>query len=155
MMSCGSCYKWQHIACHDKATRMAGLPQRDWDSVDFICRSCRTKANIRCRPMEHDRRVSQGDGDCATLAVGRDIPHTSVYKCSTRHHSAWLPGLMPSYSRNSQHRSQAEHAGIFQRGQNALNYFYDQERWNIPSPFLASPFHVQPESHPSFHPSTP
>lgn len=142
MMSCGSCFKWQHIACHDKATRMAGFPQRDWDSVDFICRSCRTKTNISYRPMEHDRRVSQGGDDCMTLgkstsrtrgvvgiyqrlAARRDVPHTS-YKCSTiTRHATWLPDLVPSYSRitptvHSQHMNQSEHVGLFQRGQDAL-----------------------------------
>ncbi|PFH53210.1 hypothetical protein AMATHDRAFT_1625 [Amanita thiersii Skay4041] len=40
MMSCGSCLKWQHIACHDKADQTAGRPKRDWDSVEFICKRC-------------------------------------------------------------------------------------------------------------------
>lgn len=51
-MSCGSCLKWQHIACHDLENKRANLPNRDWDSVDFICRSCRTKANVGYRPIE-------------------------------------------------------------------------------------------------------
>jgi len=41
MMSCGRCSKWQHIFCHDRADQAAGRPRRNWDSVDFICKSCR------------------------------------------------------------------------------------------------------------------
>ncbi|PPQ91826.1 hypothetical protein CVT25_000273 [Psilocybe cyanescens] len=42
MMSCGRCSKWQHILCHDRADQAAGRPRRNWDAVDFICKSCRT-----------------------------------------------------------------------------------------------------------------
>src|SRR6266567_662573 len=40
MMSCGRCSKWQHIFCHDRADQVAGRPRRNWDSVDFIFKSC-------------------------------------------------------------------------------------------------------------------
>ncbi|KDR79058.1 hypothetical protein GALMADRAFT_244816 [Galerina marginata CBS 339.88] len=43
MMSCGRCSKWQHILCHDRADKAAGLPPRNWVSVDFICKTCRNK----------------------------------------------------------------------------------------------------------------
>ncbi|KAF8149807.1 hypothetical protein B0H34DRAFT_731219 [Crassisporium funariophilum] len=41
MMSCGMCSKWQHIFCHDRADQAAGHPRRNWDAVEFICRTCR------------------------------------------------------------------------------------------------------------------
>ncbi|KAK7051068.1 hypothetical protein VNI00_005180 [Paramarasmius palmivorus] len=43
LMSCGKCFKWQHIPCHDKADRKAGLPRRNWEDVEFFCRQCRSK----------------------------------------------------------------------------------------------------------------
>ncbi|KAF9067222.1 hypothetical protein BDP27DRAFT_1329180 [Rhodocollybia butyracea] len=41
LMCCGSCAKWQHIPCHDRADAQAGRPRRNWDQVDFVCRQCR------------------------------------------------------------------------------------------------------------------
>jgi hypothetical protein len=41
MMSCALCSKWQHILCHNKRDQAAGLPTRNWDSVEFICQRCR------------------------------------------------------------------------------------------------------------------
>ncbi|KAL0579991.1 hypothetical protein V5O48_001994 [Marasmius crinis-equi] len=43
LMSCGKCLKWQHIACHDKADQRAGMPKRNWEEVEFFCRSCRSR----------------------------------------------------------------------------------------------------------------
>jgi len=43
MMSCGKCFKWQHIACHDSADERAGHSKRNWDSVEFICQQCRSR----------------------------------------------------------------------------------------------------------------
>jgi hypothetical protein len=51
MMSCGSCAKWQHILCHDKADRAAGRRRRDWDTVEFICEKC-CRAKIPENPSE-------------------------------------------------------------------------------------------------------
>ncbi|KAF8958323.1 hypothetical protein BDZ97DRAFT_60426 [Flammula alnicola] len=49
MMSCGRCSKWQHILCHDRADKAAGRPPRNWDTVEFICRSCRASQQARYR----------------------------------------------------------------------------------------------------------
>ncbi|KXN84561.1 hypothetical protein AN958_12307 [Leucoagaricus sp. SymC.cos] len=43
MMSCGKCYKWQHIACHDQADERAGRSKRNWNVVEFICQQCRSR----------------------------------------------------------------------------------------------------------------
>jgi len=43
MMSCGKCFKWQHIACHDLADERAGRSKRIWDSVEFVCQQCRSR----------------------------------------------------------------------------------------------------------------
>jgi len=43
MMSCGKCFKWQHIACHDLADKRAGRSKRNWDSIEFICHQCRSR----------------------------------------------------------------------------------------------------------------
>ncbi|KAG6850263.1 hypothetical protein H0H93_015815 [Arthromyces matolae] len=43
MMSCGSCSKWQHIACHDRADQQAGRRRRNWDKVEFLCSQCRAR----------------------------------------------------------------------------------------------------------------
>ncbi|KAN0093108.1 hypothetical protein V8E55_003892 [Tylopilus felleus] len=40
LFCCGNCAKWQHIVCHDKQDAMSGLPKRNWDAEDFICRQC-------------------------------------------------------------------------------------------------------------------
>ncbi|KAG6910104.1 hypothetical protein DXG01_013157 [Tephrocybe rancida] len=43
MMSCGSCSKWQHIACHDHADQQAGRKRRNWNVVEFFCSQCRAR----------------------------------------------------------------------------------------------------------------
>ncbi|KIK62360.1 hypothetical protein GYMLUDRAFT_495420 [Collybiopsis luxurians FD-317 M1] len=45
LLCCGSCAKWQHIPCHDRADAQAGRPRRNWDQVEFICRQCRVNTN--------------------------------------------------------------------------------------------------------------
>jgi len=49
MMSCGICYKWQHIPCHDSADLRAGRRKRDWDIEEFICQRCRSRG-----PQKYD-----------------------------------------------------------------------------------------------------
>ncbi|KAF9493388.1 hypothetical protein BDN71DRAFT_1508624 [Pleurotus eryngii] len=44
MMSCGSCSKWQHISCHDRADQASGRSKRNWDDVEFFCYKCRVKS---------------------------------------------------------------------------------------------------------------
>lgn len=73
MMSCGRCSKWQHIRCHDRADQAAGRPRRNWDSVDFICKSCRT--------------AQQGN-------YNRDSVHLSN---NTQHHQMAAPSQMHAY----------------------------------------------------------
>ena len=94
MMSCGSCLKWQHIACHDLENKRADLPNRDWDSVDFICRSCRTKANVGYRPIEVPYESKE-----STRSISRTIIHGQpallpepVYK---------LPAAVPDFMRDA------------------------------------------------------
>ncbi|THH09749.1 hypothetical protein EW146_g8602, partial [Bondarzewia mesenterica] len=41
LLCCGKCSKWQHIACHDYADRVAGRPKRNWDVEEFVCQQCR------------------------------------------------------------------------------------------------------------------
>lgn len=58
MMSCGRCFKWQHIACHDQADSQAGLPKRNWDVEEFICGRCRTK--VPSEPsVSHPQQLGQ------------------------------------------------------------------------------------------------
>lgn len=45
IMCCGRCSKWQHIMCHDRHDAVAGLPKRNWDAEDFICKRCRTSGS--------------------------------------------------------------------------------------------------------------
>jgi len=72
MVSCSACLKWQHIVCHDIANQRAGVPKRDWDSVDFVCRSCRTKANVGYRPIEPESNLLYGPKESTRL-----ISHTN------------------------------------------------------------------------------
>lgn len=61
MMSCGSCSKWQHIACHDRADQQAGRKRRNWDVVEFLCSQCRAKRTGVTRvPSQHMPLVGQG-----------------------------------------------------------------------------------------------
>lgn len=67
MMSCGKCFKWQHIACHDLADERAGRAKRNWDVVEFICQQCRSKmfagtevSNPAFRDPRVVHRLSQG-----------------------------------------------------------------------------------------------
>ncbi|KAI1786771.1 hypothetical protein LXA43DRAFT_1032456 [Ganoderma leucocontextum] len=43
MVSCGSCNRWQHIACHDLIDQRAGRPRRDWEQQQFFCGRCRQR----------------------------------------------------------------------------------------------------------------
>lgn len=43
MVSCGSCNRWQHIACHDLIDQRAGRPRRDWERQQFFCGRCRQR----------------------------------------------------------------------------------------------------------------
>ncbi|KAJ3572556.1 hypothetical protein NP233_g2998 [Leucocoprinus birnbaumii] len=67
MMSCGKCFKWQHIACHDLADERAGRAKRNWDSVEFICQQCRSRmfssndgANMTYRDPRYNHHTTQG-----------------------------------------------------------------------------------------------
>jgi hypothetical protein len=67
MMSCGKCFKWQHIACHDQADARAGRSKRNWDSVEFFCQQCRSKmftgpesTNSTFRDARFSQHSSQG-----------------------------------------------------------------------------------------------
>ncbi|KAG6853957.1 hypothetical protein C0991_012103 [Blastosporella zonata] len=54
MMSCGSCSKWQHITCHDRADQQAGRKRRNWNLVEFFCSQCRAKrAGVSRAPSQH------------------------------------------------------------------------------------------------------
>ena len=44
MVSCGSCNRWQHIACHDLMDQRSGRPKRDWERQQFFCVRCRQRA---------------------------------------------------------------------------------------------------------------
>lgn len=46
-MSCGTCSRWQHIQCHDRADRVAGRPRRNWNSEEFICSHCRATQRVQ------------------------------------------------------------------------------------------------------------
>ncbi|KAG6873033.1 hypothetical protein C0995_003789 [Termitomyces sp. Mi166 len=61
MMSCGSCSKWQHIACHDRADQQAGRKRRNWNLVEFFCAQCRAKRTGVTRvPSQHMPLAGQG-----------------------------------------------------------------------------------------------
>ncbi|KAI0636158.1 hypothetical protein C8Q77DRAFT_1277460 [Trametes polyzona] len=44
MVSCGSCNRWQHIACHDLNDQRLGRPRRNWEDQQFYCTRCRQRA---------------------------------------------------------------------------------------------------------------
>lgn len=69
MMSCGSCAKWQHILCHDKADRAAGRRRRDWDTVEFICEKCR-RAKIPENHSETRRSHAQNLSFSTSVRAG-------------------------------------------------------------------------------------
>jgi len=67
MMSCGKCFKWQHIACHDLTDKRAGRSKRNWDSVEFICLQCRSRmfagideVNSTFEDIRYNRHPAQG-----------------------------------------------------------------------------------------------
>ena len=90
MMSCGRCSKWQHIFCHDRADQAAGRPRRNWDSVDFICKSCRlSQQRSRNYPIATKQPLSS------------DIPQMHAYRPYSpqlpMHHSPVASAHSPSY----------------------------------------------------------
>ncbi|KAM6504385.1 hypothetical protein JOM56_001328 [Amanita muscaria] len=102
LMSCGSCFKWQHIACNAKArVTTAGLLQGDWDSTDFVCQSCRTRVQISNGLLEI--RAPQG-GDHMNKPVSRtkttvrdhQQSYTVTQPCSTTTCGpSWRPNATP------------------------------------------------------------
>ncbi|KAI0833758.1 hypothetical protein BC628DRAFT_1308266 [Trametes gibbosa] len=44
MVSCGSCNRWQHIACHDLSDQRSSRPRRNWQTQQFFCSRCRHRA---------------------------------------------------------------------------------------------------------------
>lgn len=44
MVSCGSCNRWQHIACHDLSDQRSSRPRRNWETQQFFCSRCRHRA---------------------------------------------------------------------------------------------------------------
>ncbi|KAF8622584.1 hypothetical protein AX15_006928 [Amanita polypyramis BW_CC] len=111
MMSCGSCLKWQHIACHDKVNQRAGLPKpmepgalRD-DTID--------------RLLSRARQSSTTDED---TTPGSHYKHPMAV-CD----SVWHP-LSTSPS------TQIDDAGVSLQGQTVVNPVRDQTRREIPFP---------------------
>ncbi|KAL0954712.1 hypothetical protein HGRIS_003666 [Hohenbuehelia grisea] len=51
MLCCGSCSKWQHIACHDAANYRAGRPPRNWEVEEFQCERCRMNPGMSKQAM--------------------------------------------------------------------------------------------------------
>ena len=83
MMSCGRCSRWQHIQCHDRADKAAGRPLRNWDSVEFICWSCRAaqhdgRQEYNLPPTQHPS-VSQNHN------IPQMQPYRSYQSSSTMH----------------------------------------------------------------------
>ncbi|KAI0788075.1 hypothetical protein C8Q74DRAFT_1349421 [Fomes fomentarius] len=44
MVSCSSCNRWQHIACHNLHDQRSGRPCRDWETQQFYCSRCRQRS---------------------------------------------------------------------------------------------------------------
>ena len=65
---CEKCNKWQHIPCHDAADLRAGRKKRNWDEVEFMCRSCakpkvaKTPSHSQVNGHGHSRPVPPPKG---------------------------------------------------------------------------------------------
>jgi PHD-finger len=62
LLCCGKCSKWQHIACHDLADRKAGRPKRDWDSEEFVCRTCLVGHNATVNVNGKGKQIQLANG---------------------------------------------------------------------------------------------
>lgn len=81
MMSCGRCSRWQHISCHDSADKAAGRPLRNWDAVEFVCRSCRAQQG---RPRDYPPATQHP----STYQNGAQMqPYRSSYPYPSMHNS--------------------------------------------------------------------
>ncbi|KAF8899871.1 hypothetical protein CPB84DRAFT_1847439 [Gymnopilus junonius] len=91
MMSCGHCFKWQHILCHDRADRAAGRPPRNWDAVDFICRKCRASR----QDNYNDRIFSLGEHHSVAQAsqLSAFNPYQSVMMPSADREHSYMPNF--------------------------------------------------------------
>lgn len=83
MMSCGRCSRWQHIQCHDRADKAAGRPLRNWDSVEFICWSCRAAQQDGRR--EYNPPATQHPPVSQNHNVPQIRPYGSYQSTSTMH----------------------------------------------------------------------
>ncbi|KAF8170115.1 hypothetical protein BJ912DRAFT_998243 [Pholiota molesta] len=84
MMSCGRCSKWQHISCHDSADKAAGRPLRNWDKVEFVCKSCRAQQG---RPRDYYPPATQHPSTYQNNAQMQPYRSSSFYPYPSMHNS--------------------------------------------------------------------
>lgn len=151
MMSCGKCFKWQHIACHDLADERAGRAKRNWDSVEFICQQCRS------------RMFAGGDGTNPALGDPRynhqsaqGISLSSPYYNHTPYQSYAAQGYAATHAPQASTISSLYHAANGNYSHYAQSYGDPRapnmpDRYPAPSqPYLPTHHYPQPPSTISF-----
>ncbi|KAF8638187.1 hypothetical protein AX17_002384 [Amanita inopinata Kibby_2008] len=162
MMSCGSCFKWHHISCHDKADEDAGLPKRDWDNADFLCKNCNaanphngmteiekaTYASHAFASFPNRTRIeSESAGPISLPATHHQTSNSPRHIASIpthKHSTMGRQSAMLPQQRSLQHRSESHNAGMWLRESTLTSFLYDQVRWNLSVPNPVSD-HLQPE----------
>ncbi len=90
MMSCGSCSKWQHISCHDRADQAAGRSKRNWDDVEFFC--------YKCRVAKSHGQPDKSNGNVTSQPIQLSAPYRTNGGYVPKASSTAVPAYQVPYS---------------------------------------------------------
>lgn len=132
MMCCGSCSKWQHIACHDRHDQLLGRPKCNWDVVEFFCYQCRLK-----KAPSH---ASYASGPSRQALPTGQNPYLALQSTTPSHYNQYSGGSTVSYARQPDYASRN----------------YSSTSMNGTSSYSQNISNVRPTANPSTqHPSLP
>ena len=142
MVCCGSCNRWQHIACHDHQDQRHGRPKCDWAKQQFFCTRCRQRSAVYAASRQqqyawpqtshpvHLRKTSAIDSYTSTSDVR--YSHRMENGMSYPPQQQYAPAVGgTSYSRSSYSTA----AGLYssyaadQRGLSSLRGAADPSQW--------------------------
>lgn len=138
MMSCGICSRWQHIQCHDRADRMAGLPRRNWKSEEFICSRCRATQRVEYfnHPPTSKQFAVQNAGRGPSLQAHAssqlNLPSSSYHRSSHYLSSYNTPLSQNHFGRsNGQRYADAQHPSSLE-GPSIFSHYLPSQHGFLP-----------------------
>ncbi|KAF4596441.1 hypothetical protein EYR38_007828 [Pleurotus pulmonarius] len=144
MMSCGSCSKWQHISCHDRADQAAGRSKRNWDDVEFFC--------YKCRVAKSHGQPDKSNGNVTSQPIQLSAPYRTNGGYVPKASSTAVPAYQVPYSVPN-HYAQHTQAPL------TFSHYQPEQRVFMPSqmhqPYGSSLTHQPYGGTMNGHPSSP